>query len=231
MFQKETTGTDFARRLAEADSRLSELNAEVQQHTTAGARFAMKLAETETQRNKFENDIKLLQSKLVTLSRDHKNIVNTNYETKTEISSTCAPQRNDVNLEGGRTESVDERVSADIVRENDELRAAKYSLERELTITRNDLAVLEKAMEMNHHNLFVGANSQSCVGLAEMREGEIKLLKEQIKGLEDSALLAAEFKKQLENESERKIKEAERRAEALFAAFGNVIFTNILARA
>jgi hypothetical protein len=62
----------------------------------------------------------------------------------------------------------------------DQLFDAEGGLQRsqeELFTLNRDLAALEKAMDMNHSNLVVGASSNSCVGLAELKEKEIVTLR------------------------------------------------------
>lgn len=105
-----------------------------------------------------------------------------------------------------------------------QLRAAEASLrslQQQLVSVHHDLSVLEKTMDQNHLNISIGANTDSCVGLAELREKEIHLLQTQIKAYEDDQQQHFEHNHRIEMECARRVLDAERKTAALFGALGN----------
>ena len=217
----EITGADYARRLAEADSKLSRLSFESQQHAEAGLGVALRLQEAEKNTARIEKEKESLLYDL--------EVARTNYA---ELSASAAatdaekalgpvsPDR--LNRSSSLGSNSDDDLEVTILRQqNGTLKSELYTTTRELDTTKTDLAILEKAMDMNHSNLFVGANSNSCIGLAEMREGEIKLLKAKNTELESELEFYKEQKFKIEMESAKKVKDAERRTQALFSTLGN----------
>lgn len=115
------------------------------------------------------------------------------------------------------------KLTASIRTLEDSLAAAESGLlasQAELMTLNRDLAALEKAMAQNHENLVVGASSNSCLGLSEIKEKEIIELKHKIASLEEDKILQLEFKKRLEADCTRRINEAEKKSKALFEALG-----------